>query len=461
MTIERTAGGIAVVRVGAEAGSWAETLERDLLVVERDELVRGVVIDPRAISGRPAGAHLEELLSIKTAKGGRAIALAGRSVVEKLAALSKPTVALLEGPILGAAFEVALACDRRVAAADATTTVGLSEVHLGLVPALSGLERLATLAGIEAAIELGLSGDPIPASEAESLGLVDMQVPVDVLQAAAVEAAVAASKTDLRERRGRIDQMRLQIVERNPLLQRMLLRRAAARLGGHDKAKRAALDVLEAFVANGENASKELGLRLFGELCVSAASGRLIEVMLDEEAASKTKESPKPFDEHLFVGRIERALALAIGDLQRDGVSLSAIDEALFAWGFSIRVSSISKTSEQEKSRLSRNATRLVVEEIQLRVVLSLLLAVVSCMDEGIVPSSQAADLLVLSKLGFPRFRGGPLRYIDTIGADEILKRAQNYEARLGESFQPPQGLRNAAQTGVLFHRREEPLPRA
>lgn len=97
---------------------------------------------------------------------------------------TKPIVAAINGTAFGGGLEVALCCDYRVAAP--TAPVGLPEVKLGLLPGAGGTQRLPRLIGAEKALGFILSGDPIPAPAAQSLGIVD-----DVVDGDVVEGAIA------------------------------------------------------------------------------------------------------------------------------------------------------------------------------------------------------------------------------------------------------------------------------
>ena len=72
---------------------------------------------------------------------------------------------------MGGALEIALACDYRVATPDAL--MGLPEIKLGLLPGAGGTQRLPRIAGLEAATQMILSGDPVKGEYALSCGLVD------------------------------------------------------------------------------------------------------------------------------------------------------------------------------------------------------------------------------------------------------------------------------------------------
>jgi len=103
------------------------------------------------------------------------------------------SIAAVQGHAVGAGFQLALACDLRVLADDATFS--MSEVTLGLVPDLAGTHRLVELVGYARALELCVTGRRIDAAEAERLGLATLVVPRTDLDAAVrdLTAAILAS----------------------------------------------------------------------------------------------------------------------------------------------------------------------------------------------------------------------------------------------------------------------------
>jgi len=89
-------------------------------------------------------------------------------------------------------------------------------------------------------------------------------------------------------------------------------------------------------------------------------------------------------------------------------------------------------------------------EEIQWRMMIPMCFEAVRCLEEGIAGSAAAVDMGLIWGLGFPPFRGGALRYIDSIGAGEFCERADRY-AGLGPAYQAPQSLREMARDGGAF----------
>ena len=99
-------------------------------------------------------------------------------LINEIEASAKLVVAALHGTALGGGFEVALGCHYRVALDSAR--VGLPEVKLGLLPGAGGTQRMPRLAGITASLDLMLSGAPIPAPHAASIGVIDKIVSGDL-----------------------------------------------------------------------------------------------------------------------------------------------------------------------------------------------------------------------------------------------------------------------------------------
>ena len=99
------------------------------------------------------------------------------------------SIAAVQGHAVGAGFQLALACDLRVAAEDAQFT--MAEPSLGLVPDLGGTQVLVDLVGYARALEICATGRRVGASEAGDIGLCNVVVPNDHLAAAVDDLAAA------------------------------------------------------------------------------------------------------------------------------------------------------------------------------------------------------------------------------------------------------------------------------
>lgn len=104
------------------------------------------------------------------------------------------SVAAVQGHAVGAGFQLALACDLRVAAEDAQFT--MAEPSLGLVPDLGGTLPLVAAVGYSRALEICATGRRFGAAEAERAGLVNLVTPADQLAAATDDLVAALLATD-------------------------------------------------------------------------------------------------------------------------------------------------------------------------------------------------------------------------------------------------------------------------
>jgi len=201
-------GPVATIRLDrppANALNLAVSLElqRAAAAVAGDPEVRAVVVwgGERIFA---AGADIAEMVDQGPAEVEPQVAALERACRD-LEAVPKPVIAAISRYALGGGFELALACDLRIAGADAK--VGLPEIRLGIIPGAGGTQRLPRLVGLGRARELIYSGRHVEAEEALQLGLVDHVVPPgEVYPAALAEArswangptrALAAAKAAL------------------------------------------------------------------------------------------------------------------------------------------------------------------------------------------------------------------------------------------------------------------------
>ena len=151
-----------------------------------DPQVQAIVLtgSARAFSG---GADVREF---GTPKAGQEPTLP--NVIRALDAASKPVVAAIAGVCLGGGLELALGCHYRVAQPDAS--LGLPEVKLGLLPGAGGTQRLPRLIGLEAALNMIVSGQPAPAQAFAGTPLVHALIEGDLVEGAVAFAAQVAAR---------------------------------------------------------------------------------------------------------------------------------------------------------------------------------------------------------------------------------------------------------------------------
>jgi enoyl-CoA hydratase/carnithine racemase len=147
----------------------------------------GAVVLTGAGNAFAAGADLRELLARTSAE--QEAFLQPPHIYSVVEALSKPVVAALNGHALGAGLELATACDLRICAPAAK--LGQPEINLALIPGGGGTQRLARLVGPAQAAKLVLTGEPVDATEALRIGLVDEVAEDALARAVAIAAAIA------------------------------------------------------------------------------------------------------------------------------------------------------------------------------------------------------------------------------------------------------------------------------
>jgi 3-hydroxyacyl-CoA dehydrogenase len=108
------------------------------------------------------------------------------TVVDIIENCTKPVVAAIHGTAFGGGLEVALASHYRVAVPSAK--LGVPEVKLGLLPGAGGTQRLPRVAGVQKALEMAATGNPISAREACDVGLIDRLIEGDLEQHAVAYA---------------------------------------------------------------------------------------------------------------------------------------------------------------------------------------------------------------------------------------------------------------------------------
>ena len=138
-----------------------------------------------------AGADLKERLTMSESEV-RSFLSAIRRLFVKIEELSLPVIAAINGFALGGGTELALACDLRVAVADAT--LGLTETRFAIIPGAGGTQRLPRLIGIPLAKELIYTGRQVSAQEALAKGLVNRIAPRDKLMEVCLELAGEIAK---------------------------------------------------------------------------------------------------------------------------------------------------------------------------------------------------------------------------------------------------------------------------
>ena len=165
-------------------------LQAVLADIERDDAIK-VVILTGGDKCFAAGVDIREIDEIATSAEARRFLKEANRVFDSMEESEKPIIAAISGLALGGGCELALACDLRIAADNAT--FGQPEIKIGMIAGGGGTQRLPRIIGITKAKELLYTGDFIDASEAYRIGLLNKVVPaaslVDEARAMAMKIA--------------------------------------------------------------------------------------------------------------------------------------------------------------------------------------------------------------------------------------------------------------------------------
>jgi 3-hydroxyacyl-CoA dehydrogenase / enoyl-CoA hydratase / 3-hydroxybutyryl-CoA epimerase len=288
---------VTIDRPGAPLNTLTPALigefEGVLLRLNDDTLIKAAVL----ISGKPdsfiAGADIEQFLEITSAAEAERTSRMGQDLLDRLEKARVPVVAAIHGVCLGGGLEVALACRYRVCTDHPKTTLGLPEVQLGLIPGLGGTQRLPRRVGLQAALDMILTGRSMRAKRAQQMGLVDEMVHPAILSEIALDRARALAAGTLRPARPRTHGATGLLLEQNPIGRGVVFRKAREsvmeKTHGHYPAPLAALAAIQAGYARGFEEGLREEARLFGDMAMTDVSRQLVFIFF---ASNSLKKDP-------------------------------------------------------------------------------------------------------------------------------------------------------------------------
>ena len=147
--------------------------------------IKGVIFQSAKPSIFIAGADLKSFSDNPTPDRIRYLVMLGQHTFDRIEDLDCVTVASIHGACLGGGYELALACDHRVATLDSATKIGLPETMLGILPAWGGSTRLPRMIGLPNAMGIILAGKVVVPKLALKLGMIDRVVYKENLEAVA------------------------------------------------------------------------------------------------------------------------------------------------------------------------------------------------------------------------------------------------------------------------------------
>ncbi len=266
--------------------------------LEGDKAVRAIVLISRKPDNFIAGADIEKFKDMTSARDAEMLSRQAHALLNRLAAFPKPIVAAIHGATLGGGLEVALACHYRIADDDPKTILALPEVKLGLLPGGGGTQRLPRIVGLQAALDMMLTGKNIYPRQAKNMGLVDDLIhPYGLLEAAKKAALKLADQPLSRKKK---QPLFAELLESTSLTRNIVYKKAVElvqkQTWGNYPAPVKIIECVKAGMEKGLSAGMEAETEKFGELVVSPQSRELIQIFLSMTAMKKNplKEMVRP-----------------------------------------------------------------------------------------------------------------------------------------------------------------------
>ena len=262
-------------------------LDEQLTFIENNQKdFRGVIFKSAKPSIFIAGADLKSFADDPTPERISYLIKLGQQIFDRIENLCIPTVAAINGACVGGGYELALACDHRVATLDSSTKIGLPETMLGILPAWGGSTRLPRMIGIANAMNIILGGKVVVPKLAYKYKMVDKLVYKEYLDSAAKSLLHNGKK---KYKKHTLNRFPLKYIAKSKAIKNVM-----KLTGGVYPAPLKAIDVM----INGLGVSHQESLKLeeqaFAELLTSDVANNLVNIFFLQERSKKTK-SDKDF----------------------------------------------------------------------------------------------------------------------------------------------------------------------
>jgi len=180
--------------VNALSDAMVKAIYANVEKAYKDDKCKAIVLASKLKGFFVAGADITEIRKRQNSQGNSDQFLDflknGNGIMNFIESDRKPIVCAIDGVALGGGLELAMSCNGRVCSE--TSTLGLPELNLGIIPGYGGTQRLPRLIGVQKALDMMLTSQPINGKIAKQLGLVD--VLVDAKQSSVLETAIQVAK---------------------------------------------------------------------------------------------------------------------------------------------------------------------------------------------------------------------------------------------------------------------------
>lgn len=418
--------GIAILRMArapsnALAAAYCDQLHDIVSAQLRDDAVQGFVL-ASDLAVFSAGSDVADILT--PVKGGRAAL--GR-LCRLLAGAPKPVVAAIGGACLSTGFDLALAAQARVAGAQAS--FGFPDVRLGLLPAGGGAYRLTRLIGVQAALDILLTGAAKPAEEALETGLIDhiCSAGKEIDVAADLARAMAAPQTGARP----------PLVRRayEAALPEDMAAIAQARAGlpakvGPWAAHHSLVDLMESAILLPEDAALAQDALFFQEVQQGPIARALCYAFVARQRAAKDHQTTAANADYANLkAMLRQTVTEVIAMFCDQGLPQEDVMTALAAFGITTEV------------RAQLPACPEYAEDVVPALLAAWANLGAKMLRQGFAPRADVVDYAALAGNMCPNWRGGPMYLADLRGAmvvrAELRRRSQGDDPRAQVLFKP------------------------
>ncbi|MCB0501539.1 MAG: fatty acid oxidation complex subunit alpha FadJ [Bacteroidetes bacterium] len=300
-TIEKSDNGVATIwmdqkdskvnKVGPELINLFDQVFKE---INEDDAIKAIVLGSKK-KDFIAGADIEAFQKVKKPGDWAPITLKGHAILEAIEKNKKPIVAAINGSALGAGLEIALACTARICSDDKSTKLALPEVKLGLLPGGGGTQRLPELIGLQAALDMMLTGKNIFPGKAKKLGLVDQVVHKSALHNAAVKMALSLSKKKFKREDKRALKDRIIEGPLSLIVFQQARKTVAKQTHGNYPAPERIIDCVETGWLKGKKKGYAAEVEHFEKLLLGPESKQLINIFF-----AMTDKKKNPYDQPLI-----------------------------------------------------------------------------------------------------------------------------------------------------------------
>jgi 3-hydroxyacyl-CoA dehydrogenase/enoyl-CoA hydratase/3-hydroxybutyryl-CoA epimerase len=265
---------------------FAELNDQLEYIENNQDVLRGVVFKSAKPSIFIAGADLKSFADDPTPDRISYLIKLGQDTFNRIEDLRITTVAAINGACLGGGYELALACDHRVATLDSSTKIGLPETMLGILPAWGGSTRLPRMIGIAGAMNIILAGKVVVPTLAYKYKMVDRVCHKENLDYVAKSYIHNGKK---KYKKHTLNRFPLKYIAKSKATKNVL-----KTTGGVYPAPLKAIDVMIQGLGVSRNESLKLEEKAFTELLNSDVASNLVNIFFLQERSKKTK-SDKDF----------------------------------------------------------------------------------------------------------------------------------------------------------------------